>query len=212
TTDKIPVYLTHGAAYNNATTYGPDELGAEAKQLADQGNTLLKNTVGRQIKDGKIAPDPVDDYYRMKAMREAVGPDVKLAMDGNARMTVPQAQKLANLCEDLNIEFFEEPVVGNNPRHLSLLRQKTSIAIAAAENHLYSAAHLVNHDAVDILQPNVVNDGGYTGALENAFLARANLISIGHGNGGGPHNIALQAGLNNGTSVEYHYHVWQEYN
>src|SRR5699024_11373320 len=79
TTDKIPVYLTHGAAYNNATTYGPDELGAEAKQLADQGNTLLKNTVGRQIKDGKIAPDPVDDYYRIHDKHETLVHEVSLA-------------------------------------------------------------------------------------------------------------------------------------
>lgn len=209
--DQVPVYLTHGAAYNNASTYTHEELGAEAKALADQGNTLLKNTVGRQIKDGRIAPDPEDDYRRMKAMRDAVGSEVKLAMDGNCRMSVPQAQRLAELCADLDISFFEEPVVANNPTELALLRQKSPIAIAAAENHLYSASDLIRNNAVDILQPNVVNDGGYTGALENALTARAHQIPIGHGNGGGPHNIALQAGLGNGTAVEYHYHVWQEY-
>lgn len=34
----------------------------------------------------------------------------------------------------------------------------------------------------------------------------------GHGNGSGPHNIALQEGLANGALVEYHFHKWMAYN
>lgn len=211
-TDKVPVYITHGAAYSGAPVYSREELAAEAAELAKGGNRLLKNTVGRQIKDGKFAPDPIDDYHRMAAIREAVGPDVKIAMDGNSRMTVRQAEKLATTCEELDIEFFEEPIVANDPHQLRMLRERAPIAIAAAENHLYSAADLIRADAIDILQPNVVNDGGYTGGVRSANLARAHNIPIGHGNGGGPYNIALHAGLGNGSGVEYHYHVWQEYN
>lgn len=210
--EKVPVYMTHGAAYAGAPVYSREELAAEAAELAKGGNWLLKNTVGRQIKDGKFAPDPVDDYHRMAAIREAVGPDVKLAMDGNCRMTVRQAEKLATMCEELEIEFFEEPIYANDPHQMRVLRERAPVAIAAAENHLYSAADLIRADAIDILQPNVVNDGGYTGGLRSANLARAHNVPIGHGNGGGPYNIALHAGLGNGTGVEYHYHVWQEYN
>jgi L-alanine-DL-glutamate epimerase-like enolase superfamily enzyme len=210
--DKVPVYITHGAAYAGAPVYSPEDLAREAAELAKGGNWLLKNTVGRQMRDGKFAPDPVDDYHRMAAIREAVGPDVKIAMDGNCRMTVRQAEQLAKLCEPLDIEFFEEPVNSNDVHQLAALRKRAPIAIAAAENHLYSAADLIRADAIDILQPNVVNDGGYTAGVRNANLARAHNVPIGHGNGGGPYNIALHAGLGNGTGVEYHYHVWQEYN
>jgi L-rhamnonate dehydratase len=35
---------------------------------------------------------------------------------------------------------------------------------------------------------------------------------MGHGNGSGPHNIALHAGLRNGGMVEYHFHKWMAYN
>lgn len=37
-------------------------------------------------------------------------------------------------------------------------------------------------------------------------------ISRSHGNGNGPHNIALHAGLSNGGVVEYHFHKWMAYN
>jgi hypothetical protein len=34
----------------------------------------------------------------------------------------------------------------------------------------------------------------------------------GNGNGNGPHNIALPAGVGNGGLVEYHFHKWMAYN
>lgn len=205
--DKVEVYVTHGAAYGGAPVYSVDELAAEAKHLAELGNLHLKNTVGRQS-----VPNPAEDYMRMKAMREAVGPGVKLAMDGNARMTVAQATRLCQMTEELGISFIEEPVIDNDPTQLRELRGKTSIPIAAAENHKYSARDLLVNEAVDILQPNVTNDGGYTAGLRIAMLAQSFGRALGHGNGSGPHNIALQAALSNGGIVEYHFHKWMAYN
>jgi L-rhamnonate dehydratase len=205
--DKVEVYVTHGAAYGNSPVYSAEELAAEAKHLVSLGNRHLKNTVGRQN-----VPDPADDYLRMKAMREAVGPDIKLAMDGNARMTVAQAVKLCRMTEELDISFLEEPIIDNDPIQLRELRGKTSIPIAAAENHKYSARDLLVNEAVDILQPNVTNDGGYTAGLRIGMLAQAFGRPLSHGNGSGPHNIALQAGLSNGALVEYHFHKWMAYN
>src|SRR3546814_4951538 len=46
--DRVPVYITHGAAYGGAPVYSVEEMAAEAKHLADIGQKLLKNTVGRQ--------------------------------------------------------------------------------------------------------------------------------------------------------------------
>lgn len=205
--DRIPVYITHGAAYGGAPVYSIEELTAEAKHLIGMGNSHLKNTVGRQA-----VPDPDDDYRRMAAMREAVGPDVALAMDGNARMTAIQAIRLCELCEDLDIAFFEEPALDNDPRIMVALKAKTTIPMALAENHKFSIRDLLLADAVDIVQPNVNNDGGYTAGIRIAGMARAFNKPISHGNGAGPHNVALQAGLSNGTAVEYHYHKWMAYN
>jgi L-alanine-DL-glutamate epimerase-like enolase superfamily enzyme len=205
--DRIPVYITHGAAYAGAPVYSVEELAAEAAHLVSLGNTYLKNTVGRQA-----IPDPDDDYIRMKAMREAVGPNVRLAMDANARMTASSAIRLCRLVEELDISLFEEPCLDNDPRLLVELKAKTTIPIGVAENHKYAMRDILLADAVDIVQPNVNNDGGYTGGLRIAALAKAFNKPIGHGNGAGPHNIALQAGLASGTIVEYHFHKWMAYN
>ena len=205
--EKVPVYITHGAAYAGAPIYSVEELAAEAAHLKGLGNKHLKNTVGRQA-----SPDPDDDCIRMRAIRDAVGPDVTLAMDGNCRMSVSQAVRLCRLTEDLNISFFEEPVFNNDPQLLHELKSKTMVPIAAAENHKFSCRDLLVSDAVDIIQPNVNNDGGYTACIKIAGMAQAFNKPIGHGNGSGPHNIALNAGLRNGGIIEYHYHKWMAYN
>jgi L-rhamnonate dehydratase len=205
--DRVPVYITHGAAYGGAPVYSTEELAAEAKHLVELGNVYLKNTVGRQA-----IPDPRDDYERMKAMRDAVGPSIKLAMDGNSRMTASQAIELCARTEELDISFLEEPCLENDVGLLSELRKNTRIPIAAGENHKFSALDLLRGGAVDIIQPNVNNDAGYTGGLRTAALARAFNAPLGHGNGNGPHNIALHAGVANGGIVEYHFHKWMAYN
>ncbi|MET3663281.1 mandelate racemase/muconate lactonizing enzyme family protein [Aquamicrobium ahrensii] len=205
--DRVPVYITHGAAYDGAPVYSREELAAEAAHLVSLGYDHLKNTVGRQA-----IPDPDDDYHRMAAMREAVGPDVKLSMDGNLRMSLPDAVRLCKLCEELDITFIEEPVHYNEPRNLAHLRSQTSIRVAAAENEHFKARDYLEAGAVDYLQPNINNDGGLTASLRIAAQARAYNVPLGHGNGNGPHNIALHAGVLNGGLVEYHFHKWMTYN
>jgi len=205
--DRVPVYVTHGAAYDGAPVYSREELAKEAAHLVTLGSTHLKNTVGRQA-----IPDPVDDYHRMAAMREAVGPDIKLSMDGNLRMNLAQAMKLCQMCEELDITFIEEPIHYNDPANLAHLRSRISIPIAAAENEKFSTLQLLQAGAVDFIQPNINNDGGITAAVRNAAIARAFNVPLSHGNGNGPHNIALHAGLINGGLVEYHFHKWMAYN
>ncbi|WP_421566679.1 mandelate racemase/muconate lactonizing enzyme family protein [Ochrobactrum sp. EDr1-4] len=205
--DRVPVYITHGAAYDGAPVYTADELAAEAAYLVSLGYNHLKNTVGRQA-----IPDPDDDYVRMAAMREAVGPNVKLSMDGNLRMSLPEAIRLCKLCEELDISFIEEPVYYNDPRNLAHLRQQTTIRVAAAENEHFKARDYLEADSIDYLQPNINNDGGLTASLRIAAQAHAYNIPLSHGNGNGPHNIALHAGLLNGGLVEYHFHKWMTYN
>jgi L-alanine-DL-glutamate epimerase-like enolase superfamily enzyme len=147
----------------------------------------------------------------MKAIREAVGPDISLAMDGVMRMSLSEAIRLCRLCEDLDIAFIEEPVYHNDPDLLAELRRQTIVPVAAPPSPRASARTLLVSKSVDILQPNVMHHEGVTGALGVAELADAFAIPIGQGNGSGPHNIAFQAGVRNGSIIEYHYHRWKAY-
>lgn len=212
--DKCAVYITVGA---RGPMYSAEELAAEAKWLVEQGNRHIKVPVGHQLDPNEppgrrsFAPDPYDDAVRMRAVRDAIGPDVKLSMDATSRFNAPEAIRLCQLVEELNIGFFEEPVINNDPRMMVALKAQTSIPIAAPENHMYSTLDLLQADAIDIVHPNVNVDGGFTGALRIAALARAFNKPLGHGNGQGPHNAVFQAGIADGALVEYHYGHWKTY-
>ncbi|WP_266064873.1 mandelate racemase/muconate lactonizing enzyme family protein [Brucella intermedia] len=205
--DKVPVYVTHGAAYDGAPAYTKEELAAEAAHLVGLGNNHVKNTVGRQR-----VPNPREDYDRMRALRDAIGPDIQLSMDGNLRMSVAEASRLCNMCEELDISFIEEPIHYNDPANLAHLRSRTTIPLAAGENERFTALDLMKAGAIDYFQPNINNDGGITAAVRSAAIAKAFNVPLSHGNGNGPHNIALHAGLQNGGLVEYHFHKWMAYN
>src|SRR3546814_14876832 len=145
-------------------------------------------------------------------MREGVGDGVGVWMDGNARMTALQAIRLCKLTEELRISFLEEPCQDNDPRLLTELKANTTIPIAVAENHKYAIRDLLIANAMDVVRPNVCNDGGYTAGIRIAGMAKAFNKPLSHGNGAGPPNIALHARLANGSLVEYHIPKRMAYN
>lgn len=209
---KVPVYITFGVAYGDEPEYGLDELVEEAKHWVSLGNTGLKTVVGQKVRGQIVEPDSRADYERLEAVRDAIGPDVHLAVDGALGMSLSECIKSCHAIDELDIAFIEEPVYDNDPDLLSQLRQHTTIPIAVAETSRYSARDLLVNSAVDVLQPNVNNDGGYTGGVELAAIARMFNVKIGHGNGSGPYNIALHAGVENGTEIEYHQMRWFQFN
>jgi D-galactarolactone cycloisomerase len=75
-----------------------------------------------------------DDARRIKAIREAVGPNVQIGVDANHAYSVPIAARMARLLEPLNIAFFEEPVVPEDLDGHAKLRLQTKIPIASGEN------------------------------------------------------------------------------
>ena len=52
--------------------------------------------------------------YRVRAVREAIGPDVGLMVDAYQQLSVPEAIHLGRMLEPLNLTWFEEPVICHN--------------------------------------------------------------------------------------------------
>jgi L-rhamnonate dehydratase len=143
----------------------------------------------------------------VRAVRDAVGPDVELMIDANYMYSYQDALELCGRIADCNVKWFEEPVLGNDPALLRELKAHTDIPIAAGQNFGHQWAHrdLIVTKAVDICQPNVCHVGGYTEGVRVAALARAFNVQIANG-GGWPHyNLHLHAGVSNGWRVEYHW-------
>ncbi len=131
---------------------------------------------------------------------------MQLMIDANYMFQPVETRLLCRAIEDCNIFWFEEPLHQNDARALADLRSKTKIPIAAGqmEGHRWRLRELVEMQAVDVLQPNCVYNGGYTETRKVAHLAQIYNLPIANGGGWPLFNMHTMAGLMNGWLVEFH--------
>jgi L-alanine-DL-glutamate epimerase-like enolase superfamily enzyme len=199
--DRVPAYVTFGLL-----DYDVDSLVAFAGALVAEGHRSLKMVVaiggGHRI---------LEDADRVRRVREAIGPNVELAVDANQLFDMYSARALAEMIEPFGIRWFEEPIQANDIRALADLRRHTSIPIAAGQNegHIWRHRDLIASGSVDVAQPNVLSVGGYTQAIKVAHLAESYSLPVANGGGWPHHNAHLHAAVPNGHSVEFHYPTWK---
>jgi L-alanine-DL-glutamate epimerase-like enolase superfamily enzyme len=204
--ERVPVYATFGFGF-----FDRDQLAAAAKLWVSQGFTRLKMTVGNEAlrnRDRRPVTEVIrEDAARVRAVREAVGPDVELFVDGNCNLDLYHATKLASMIQPFGISFFEEPLTQNDASQMAQLRRTTGMALACGQNEglAFRFRDLLLHEAVDYVQPNVAITGGFTQCVRIAGLASSFNVPIANGGAWGFHNMHLQAGLAAGTLVEHHY-------
>ncbi len=197
----VPAYITFGLLQ-----FDRGQLVEFVRRFLADGQDKFKMVVA--IDNGE---NIAEDAARVGAVREAIGPNRDLMIDGNYLFSMNRALQLAKRVEPYNLTWFEEPIFGNDARLLSQLRQRCSVPISAGQNEGSRFRHLelLQHAAVDILQPNVCYVGGYTEGMKVAALAQAYNILIADGGGWPHHNMHLQAAASNGWRVEFHYLMWQ---
>ncbi len=197
--NRILAYVTFGFSM-----YSREELAEVARQFVQMGQKNLKMQVSYTP-----GPDMAEEESRVRAVREAMGDEGMLIVDGNDRLNFMQARELAQHIEPYHITFFEAPLCMNTDlRLLPALRQHTSIPIGHSGNlpgRRWLYRDLIVGGAVDIIQPNVFHVGGYTEALKIAHLAQAFNMPVVTGAGQPHYNMHLIAGVANGWMVECHY-------
>ena len=211
--EKCPVYITWGLP-----RYSREQLVEAAKLMIAEGHTQLKMAIAAgadpaaHMYGEPTDNDVLEDAARIRHVRDALGDKVTLMIDANKNARLPQAIRLAQLVEDCNLAWFEDPVLKADPRLMAKLRRETTIPIAAGSSGTYDLAWLREYfvnESIDIAQPNVRDIGGFTGALYAAGLAQAFNIQLEMG-GNYPHlNMHLHAGVPNGGRVEFHLGGWR---
>ncbi len=138
----------------------------EALRYVAAGFTALKVKIGFGIED---------DVTVVRAVREAVGPEVRLMVDANHAYDRAAAREVARRLAPLEIDWFEEPLVPEDQRGLGRFRRESPIPVAAGEAEFgrWGFAELLRHEAVDVVQPDCCAAGGLTEALKIADLADA---------------------------------------
>ncbi|GAB4394542.1 MAG: D-galactarolactone cycloisomerase [Kiloniellaceae bacterium] len=147
-----------------------EEAVEEAQGYVEEGFRAVKMKIG--------LGDLRADYERVKAVREAVGPEIRLMVDANHCFSVPNAIRLGRMLEELDIEWFEEPV---SPEDIDGYVQVTSaldMAVAGGENDFtrWGFRDAITRKAMDIVQPDVCAAGGLSECKKIATLAMTHSV------------------------------------
>jgi L-alanine-DL-glutamate epimerase-like enolase superfamily enzyme len=191
----VPVYAYLGGAVKDTLLFNawigilpPDEAAAETVAWQKRGFRSAKIKVG-----GKIEAD----CDRVKAVREAVGPDFKLRIDANAGYDADTSIKLARMVAPCGMQLFEQPVPADDIAGMARVRREANaigVPIMADESVLDHASliRIIQANAADIVKVKVMKQGGFINTRRMIATAEAAGIRcvVGHGFGLGINTMA----------------------
>ncbi|HJP22639.1 MAG: mandelate racemase/muconate lactonizing enzyme family protein [Alphaproteobacteria bacterium] len=123
----------------------------------------------------KIGFEVSEDAALIRAVRQAIGPDVKLMLDANHGYDVIEAIRLGRQVEDCDITWFEEPVVPEDLAGYSEIKRAIAIPLAGGECEYtrFGFRQVLASRAIDILQPDTCAAGGLSECKKIADMAWA---------------------------------------
>jgi L-alanine-DL-glutamate epimerase-like enolase superfamily enzyme len=161
TARRVPtdVTLSAGAA---------GELAAAARDRVAEGFTVLKLKVGT---------DAETDLSRVRRVREAVGPDVRIRLDANQGWTPREAVRVIRGIEDagLDVELVEQPVAGPDLDGLAWVSDRVGVPILADEAvfGVRDLVEVIRRRAADMVNVKLAKCGGLGPARTLLELAAA---------------------------------------
>ena len=218
---NVPVYTLLGGKYHDkvriyvngwfAGAKEPEEFAEKARIAVKRGVTAMKwDPFGKNYL--QISNAELNKALRnVAAVREAVGDEVDLLIEGHGRFDVPTATRIAKELEQFKPMFFEEPVPPDNLEALAAVRAKSPVAISAGER-LYSRwdyRKLFDLRAADYIQPDISHAGGISELKKIAAEAETHYIPFAPHNPSGPvanaATLQLAAACPNFTILEIMY-------
>jgi L-alanine-DL-glutamate epimerase-like enolase superfamily enzyme len=179
----LPLWkLLGGHAPGGVEAYNTDGgwLNLPTDAVVDNCRRFVERDGFRGVKIKIGLPDPHEDLRRIEAVRRAVGPDIKLMVDGNGKWDLPTALRVAPRLADFDVYWFEEPLWYDDVPGHRRLAESVSTPIALGEQ-LYSLdafAPFVAAGAVHFAQPDATRLGGVTEWWQVADLALAHRLPV----------------------------------
>ncbi|MDX3924359.1 MAG: mandelate racemase/muconate lactonizing enzyme family protein [Shinella sp.] len=148
-----------------------EDNAAEVARYKEQGFHASKIKIGFGIEE---------DLAVLRAVRNAVGPGMRLMVDANHGYDALEAIKFGQAAAELDIDWFEEPVVPEQLGAYREVRARQPIPVAGGEtwHSRWGMREPVETRAVDILQPDLAGVGGFTEAKRVADMAALHGIRV----------------------------------
>lgn len=187
--DRIRLYCDCHAGRDDS----PESYAERAKEVVSMGFNAIKFDI-----DNARSPHKLDEFNwsvtpgelaemvdKVSAVREAVGPEVDVAIDMHGRYDTHSAIRVAQAVEEFNLMWLEEPVPPENVDAMLEVKRSSRTPICAGEN-LYlrwGFRDLIEKQAVDVIMPDLPKCCGLSEGRKIANMAEVYYIPL------APHNV-----------------------
>jgi L-alanine-DL-glutamate epimerase-like enolase superfamily enzyme len=182
---RVPLYRFLGGPYRTTIELvgglgldlGPESIGRRAGELKRDGFRTFKIKIG-----GK---DRKQDIARVAAVRESIGPNLTIRVDGNAIYSFAEAREILAKLRRFQIADAEQPLARGDLKSLAELRRAVGIPIAAQESvsSPEDALALLEAKAADLLKIKLTHIGGFQRGIQVAAVVGAKGMPVVVGQG-----------------------------
>jgi galactonate dehydratase len=220
-----PVYrLLGGAVRDRIKAYAngwytvertPEEFHAAARRVMARGYGALKlDPFGAGFYELDRS-EQLKSIALVEAVRDAVGPDVDILVEMHGRFNPATAIDIARQLEPFRPGWLEEPVPPENLAALKKASEQIRIPVATGEriHTRYEFRELLEHQAADIIQPDITHFGGILETKKLAAWADACYVLVAPHNVGGPISTAANLHLATCTTnfkIQEHFNDFAE--
>lgn len=133
--------------------FDPPRAAARAAELVEQGFNTIKVKVGTE---------PEQDVARVRAVREAIGPEMRLMIDANCGWSVEDAIRCIHELEDCDLWLVEQPTPDGDYAGLAQVRQETKPPVMADDIcfDMSHARELIRNECCDVISVYPGKNGG----------------------------------------------------
>jgi len=123
----------------------------------------------------KVGLDLTEDVERVRVVREAVGPEIKIRVDGNQGYDRASAMKACRAMERFDLQWIEQPLPDWDLEGLAMLAESfhTPIAVDESLYSLHDVYKIAKAKAADVINIKVAKCGGILPSLKIAHAAQA---------------------------------------
>jgi len=164
--------------YRNLWGSNPEEFADSARAALQEGLVAMKVSPA-----GPTSNIPSDDELQgiveiLKAVRNAVGPVVKVAVDLHGRLSPAAARRLIPMLAEYDPWFIEEPCLPDDSTGIRLLDTDLPLATGERLLTLHQFKQHLEPPCVDIVQPDLSLVGGISAAMLIGELAAMAQVSL----------------------------------
>lgn len=168
----MPLYKVLGGSKGEIETDLTISVNETEEMVKD---SLLAIRQGFKILKIKVGKEGQKDVERIKAIRHAVGPDIKLRIDANQGWSAKDAVRIIRKLEDMGIDMdlVEQPVSAHDFEGMKLVTSQVQTPILADESvfSAMDAIHIIKERAADLINIKLMKTGGIYEALKVCAIA-----------------------------------------